>query len=84
MLSIPRGASLLLLALRRWPRRRSSFRPISAPTPPRQWTSTSTATCFRLAAKFLSAGKPEEAQAKKLIAGLKSIYVKRFEFDQSR
>ena len=38
---------------------------------------------LQLAAKFLSAAKPDEAQAKKLIAGLKSIYVKSFEFDKA-
>ena len=51
--------------------------------PPRRWTFPWTVICCRLAAKFLSAGKPDEAQAKKLIAGLKSIYVKSFEFEKA-
>ncbi len=37
---------------------------------------------LQLAAKFLSDRKPDEAQAKKLISGLKSIYVRSFEFDK--
>jgi hypothetical protein len=37
---------------------------------------------LQLAARFLSGEKGDEAQAKKLIAGLKSIYVKSFEFDK--
>ena len=35
---------------------------------------------LQLAAKFLSDSKPDEAQAKKLIAGLKSLAVRSFEF----
>src|ERR1044071_3621589 len=37
---------------------------------------------LQLAAKFLSDGKSDEAQVKKLIAGLKSIYVRSFEFEK--
>jgi hypothetical protein len=38
---------------------------------------------LQLAAKFLSGNKPDEADAKKLITGLKSIYVKSFEFEKA-
>jgi hypothetical protein len=37
---------------------------------------------LQFASKFLSDKKPDEAQAKKLIAGLKAIYVRSFEFDK--
>ena len=36
---------------------------------------------LQLAAKFLSSKKPDEAKVKELVAGLKGIYVKSFEFD---
>ncbi len=36
---------------------------------------------LQLAAKFLSAKKPDEARIKELVAGLKGVYVKSFEFD---
>lgn len=35
-----------------------------------------------LAGRFLSSAKPEEAKAKEVIAGLKAIYVRSFEFDR--
>jgi len=37
---------------------------------------------LQLATKFLSSKKPDEAKAKELVAGLKGIYVKSFEFDK--
>lgn len=37
---------------------------------------------LQLAGKFLSRKSPDEAKVKKLIQGLKGIYVKSFEFDQ--
>lgn len=37
---------------------------------------------LQLAGKFLSSQKPDEARAKKLVAGLKGIYVKSFEFSK--
>lgn len=37
---------------------------------------------LELAGMFLNTGKPEEAAVKELIAGLKGIYVKVFEFDK--
>lgn len=36
---------------------------------------------IQIAAKLLSATDPDEAEAKKLVVGLKGIFVKRFEFD---
>jgi uncharacterized protein DUF4252 len=36
---------------------------------------------LKLAAKFLSGKDPDEAKIKKLVAGLKGIYVKTFEFE---
>ena len=39
-------------------------------------------TLLQLAAKFLSSEKPDEAKVKTLIAGLKGIHVKSFEFDK--
>jgi hypothetical protein len=38
---------------------------------------------LQLAAKFFSDSKPDEAQVKKLIAGLKSIAVRSFEFEKT-
>src|SRR5215831_5062299 len=37
---------------------------------------------LKIAAKFLDASDPEEAQVKKMISGLEGIYIKRFEFKQ--
>jgi len=37
---------------------------------------------LKLAAKFLSASDPDEAKIKKLVSGLKGIYVKSFEFEK--
>jgi len=37
---------------------------------------------LQLAAKFLSADEPDEAKVKKLVTGLKGIYVRSFEFDK--
>ena len=36
---------------------------------------------LKIASKFLSASDPDEAKIKKLVAGLKGIYVKTFEFE---
>jgi Domain of unknown function (DUF4252) len=36
---------------------------------------------IQIAAKLLSATDPDEAEAKKLVVGLKGVFVKRFEFD---
>lgn len=38
---------------------------------------------LKMAAKFLSNDSPDEAKIKKLVGGLKGIYVKSFEFDES-
>lgn len=83
MLSIRRATSFLLLALA----------PLAAQEIklPANFGANATETVdvslgsdlLQLASKFLSATKPDEAQAKKLIAGLKSIYVKSFEFDKA-
>lgn len=40
------------------------------------------ASMLQFASKFLSEKKPEEADAKKLVAGLKEILVRSFEFDK--
>lgn len=40
------------------------------------------ASMLQFASKFLSDKKPEEAEAKKLVSGLKQILVRSFEFDQ--
>ncbi len=37
---------------------------------------------LQLAAKFLSSSEPDEAKIKKLVGGLKGIYVRSFEFDK--
>lgn len=37
---------------------------------------------LQLAAKFLSSNDPDEAKIKKLVVGLKGIYVRSFEFDK--
>lgn len=36
---------------------------------------------LQLASKFLSSAKPDEARVKELIAGLRGVYVKRYEFE---
>jgi uncharacterized protein DUF4252 len=38
---------------------------------------------LKMAAKFLSNDSPDEARIKKLVGGLKGIYVKSFEFDEA-
>jgi len=38
---------------------------------------------LRLAGRFLSSTKPDEAKAKEVVSGLKSIYVRSFEFDRT-
>jgi hypothetical protein len=40
------------------------------------------ASMLQFASRFLSEKKPDEAEAKKLVAGLKHILVRAFEFDQ--
>ncbi len=40
------------------------------------------AQMLQFAARFLSTKKPEEAKVKQLVAGLKGIYVRSFEFEQ--
>jgi len=37
---------------------------------------------LQLASKFLSSDDPDQAQIKKLVAGLKGVYVRHFEFDK--
>jgi hypothetical protein len=38
---------------------------------------------LRLAGRFLSSSKPDEVKAKEVVSGLKSIYVRSFEFDRT-
>ena len=83
MLSIPRGASLLLLALAPLAAQEIKLPPNFGAHASETVDVTLDSNMLQLAAKFLSADKPDEAQAKKLIAGLKSIYVKSFEFEKA-
>lgn len=39
---------------------------------------------LRLASRFLSNDEPDQAQVKKLVAGLKGVYVRNFEFSKPR
>ena len=39
--------------------------------------------CCKLASKFLSSDDPDQATIKKLVAGLKGVYVRSFEFDKT-
>jgi Domain of unknown function (DUF4252) len=80
MLSIPRGTSLLLLALAPLTAQEIKLPPNFGARATETVDVSLDSNMLQIAAKFLSAAKSDEAQAKKLIAGLKSIYVKSFEF----
>ena len=83
MLSIPRGTSLLLLALAPLAAQEIKLPPNFGAHATETVDVSLDSNMLQLAGKFLSDGKPDEAHAKKLIAGLKSIYVKSFEFAKS-
>jgi len=46
-------------------------------------TVTLDANLLRIGSKFLSSSDPDQAQIKKLVAGLKGVYVRSFEFDKA-
>jgi Domain of unknown function (DUF4252) len=83
MLSMPRGLSLLWLALSPLAAQEIKLPPNFGAHASETVDVSLDSNMLQIAAKFLSAAKPDEAQAKKLIAGLKSIYVKTFEFDKA-
>jgi hypothetical protein len=83
MLSIPRGVSCLFLALAPLAAQEIKLPPNFGAHATETVDLTLDSNMLQAAAKFLSAGKPDEAQARKLIAGLKSIYVKSFEFEKA-
>jgi hypothetical protein len=83
MLSIPRGTSLLLLALAPLAAQEIKLPPNFGAHATETVDVSLDSNMLQVAAKFLSGTKPDEAQAKKLIAGLKSIYVKSFEFEKA-
>jgi hypothetical protein len=82
MLSIRRGIRLLLLAAAPLAAQEIKLPPNFGAQATETVDVSLDSDMLQLAAKFLSAAKPDEAQAKKIITGLKSIYVKSFEFDK--
>lgn len=83
MLSIRRGTSLFLLALAPLAAQEIKLPPNFGANASETVDVSLDSNMLQLASKFLSAAKPDEAQARKLIAGLKSIHVKTFEFDKA-
>lgn len=83
MRSIPRGTSLLLLLLAPLAAQEIKLPPNFAAQANESVDVSLDSNLLQLAAKFLSSSKPDEAEAKKLISGLKAIYVKTFEFDKA-
>ena len=83
MLSIPRAASLLWLAVAPLAAQEIKL-PANFGAHAVETVDVSlNSNMLQLAARFLSGAKADESQAKKIIAGLKAIYVKSFEFDKA-
>ena len=82
MLSIPRGISLLCLALASLAAQDVKIPSTLGARASEKVDVTLDGNLLQLAARFLSDSKTDEAQVKKLIAGLKSIYVRTFEFEK--
>src|SRR5689334_23797588 len=82
MRSIPRGTSLWLLVLAPLAAQEIKLPPNFGAKAVETVDVSLDSNMLQLAAKFLSGNKPDEAQAKKLIGGVKSIYVRSFEFDK--
>jgi len=82
MLSIPRGISLLCLALASLAAQEVKIPSTLGARASEKVDVTLDGNLLQLAARFLSDSKTDEAQVKKLIAGLKSIYVRTFEFEK--
>lgn len=74
------GVSLILLAAAPLMAQELKLPPHLAARATESVDVTLDSNMLQLASKFLSESKPDEAQAKKLIAGLKSIVVRSFEF----
>ena len=83
MVSILRGTSFLLLALAPLAAQEIKLPPNFGAKANETVDVSLDSNMLQLANKFLSGNKPDEAQAKKVISGLKSIYVKTFEFDKA-
>jgi Domain of unknown function (DUF4252) len=82
MRSIPLSLSLLCLVLLPLSAQDIKIPPALGARASEKVDVTLDGNMLQLAAKFLSDGKSDEAQVKKLIAGLKSIYVRSFEFEK--
>lgn len=80
---IPRGTSLLLLFLAPLAAQEIKLPANFGAQANETIDVTLDSNMLQLAAKFLSSSKPDEAEAKKVISGLKAIYVKTFEFDKA-
>ena len=83
MLPIPLCASILLLAAGPLAAQEIKLPPGLGANASETVDVSLDSNMLQLAAKFLSGSKPDEAEARKLIAGLKSIYVKSFEFEKA-
>jgi Domain of unknown function (DUF4252) len=77
-----RGVSLLLLLLAAVAAQEIKFPTALASRATESVDVSLDGNMLQLASKFLSGSKPDEGQAKKLIANLKAIYVKAYEFDK--
>jgi Domain of unknown function (DUF4252) len=82
MLSIPRGISLLCLTLAPLAAQDIKIPPALGARAVEKVDITLDSNLLQFAGKFLSDSKGEEADVKKLLAGLKSIYVRTFEYEK--
>ena len=82
MLSISRGVSVLCLALAPLAAQQINIPPALASRAVEKVDVTLDSNMLQLAGKFLSDSKADEGDVKKLIGGLKSIYVRSFEYDK--
>jgi hypothetical protein len=83
MLSIPGRASLLILTLIPLVAQEIKLPPNFGAQATETVDVSLDSNMLQVASRFLSSGKADEAEAKKLISGLKGIYVKSFEFDKA-
>src|SRR6266496_2979916 len=83
MLSIPRGISVLCLVLAPLAAQDIKIPPGLGARAIEKVDVTLDSNLLQLAGKFLSDSKGDEAQVKKLIGGLKSIYVRTFEYEKA-
>ena len=82
MSTIPRVLSMLFLALAPLAAQEIKIPPGLGANASEKVDVTLDGNMLQLAGRFLSASKSDEAEAKKLIAGLKSVFVRTFEFEK--